>query len=249
MTIKVASARIDERGKISGGKAGDQTGLELCTQNGYIWSGGWSVCIRIKNATKRKKYIDFIKWAVDSKYVGYDQSQRLTLYNALKKLGFDNYKKLNTYVECDCSSLTACGLIVAGFTNINPSDATSTIEADIKKKYPDDFSFFDSSYKNGDHTKVMTWWRDGDILNKKGNHIVTVVSGGRVVSDYYSKYTGKSMKIDEVFKDIGVPSKYIGSVSARKPVAKANGISNYTGSFEQNISLISMAKSGKLKKA
>lgn len=251
MTIKVASARIDERGAIANGKAGDQTGKELMIENGYIWSGGWSVCIRIKDAAKRKKYIEFIKWAVASKYIGYDQRQRLTLYNAIKKLGYDNYKKLNTYVECDCSSLVACGLIVAGFTKINPYDTTSSLEADIKKKYPNDFRFFNSSYKNGDHTKIMKWWRNGDILNKAGHHVVTVVSGGRVVtskSSYYDKYTGKSNKIDEVFKAIGVPSKYIGSVANRKPIAKANGINDYTGTLVQNLSLISIAKSGTLKK-
>ena len=33
MAVKIGSARIDERGKISGGKAGDQTGNEVGTQN------------------------------------------------------------------------------------------------------------------------------------------------------------------------------------------------------------------------
>lgn len=250
MTIKVGSARIDERGKIHGGKAGDQTGKELMVQNAYIYSGGWDVCIRIKNATKRKKYLNFIKWAMKSKYIGYDQYQRLTLYNALKKLGFSNYKKLDTYVECDCSSLVACGLIVAGFTDINPACTTGSLETCMKKKYPKSFSYFDNGYKKGNHTQIMKWWRNGDILNKRGHHVVTVVSGGRVVksTSYYKQYKGKSTQIDEVFKSIGVPSKYIGSVAKRKPIAKANGISNYTGKAVENLSLISMAKAGTLKK-
>ena len=35
MTIKIGSARIDERGKASGGSAGDQSGKEVSTQNYY----------------------------------------------------------------------------------------------------------------------------------------------------------------------------------------------------------------------
>lgn len=256
MTIKLSSARIDENGRAVNGKAGDQTGKELATENAYIWSGGWDCCIRIKNITKREKYIKFIKWACASPLIGYDQNQRLTLYNALKALDFD-YKKLTKKVECDCSSLVACGLIVCGFTKISPKatthynkdiDTSLSLVKTMKKNYPNSFSFFDSSYKHGNHTKVSTWWRNGDILIKYGHHVVTVTSGGRTEASYYSKYKGESTKIDDVFKAISVPSKYIGSVTARKPIAKANGITSYGGTLEQNLSLISMAKSGTLKK-
>ncbi len=69
------------------------------------------------------------------------------------------------------------------------------------------------------------------------------------VSPYYPKYTGKSAKIDVVLKAIGVPKTQYGSWSKRKPVAKANGISNYTGTAQQNLKLVALAKSGTLKKA
>lgn len=67
-------------------------------------------------------------------------------------------------------------------------------------------------------------------------------------SNYYSKYNGSSTSIDIVLKSIGVESKYIGSWTCRKPIANKNGISNYTGTIEQNLKLISLAKSGKLKR-
>lgn len=65
---------------------------------------------------------------------------------------------------------------------------------------------------------------------------------------YYKKYTGRSMEIDKVFKAVGVPAKYYGNYTKRKAVAKKNNISNYVGSYEQNIKLINLAKNGKLKK-
>ena len=51
MAVKVGSARIDERGKISGGKAGDQTKNEVGTQNYYVHSKGWRV-LRPNDAEK-----------------------------------------------------------------------------------------------------------------------------------------------------------------------------------------------------
>lgn len=66
---------------------------------------------------------------------------------------------------------------------------------------------------------------------------------------YYPRYTGQSMQVDVVFGKIGVPSKFIGNWSKRKPIATANGISDYRGKAGQNTELVSLAKKGKLKKA
>lgn len=65
---------------------------------------------------------------------------------------------------------------------------------------------------------------------------------------YYKKYTGKSIHVDDVLKDVGVPEQYRGKWSKRKIVAAKNGISNYTGTHSQNSKLISLVKAGKLKR-
>lgn len=69
------------------------------------------------------------------------------------------------------------------------------------------------------------------------------------VSAYYPAYKGVSTSIDTIFKAIGVPAQYCGNYEKRKPVAIANGISNYAGTSDQNIKLKTLAKQGKLKKA
>lgn len=76
-----------------------------------------------------------------------------------------------------------------------------------------------------------------------------VPTGTSTTSSCYPKYTGKSTQIDTVFKSIGVPAKYWGTYMKRKPIAAANGISNYKGTAMQNLKLISLAKSGELKRA
>ena len=65
----------------------------------------------------------------------------------------------------------------------------------------------------------------------------------------YSKYVGTDKNIDVIFRKIGVESKYIGSYSARKPIANVNGISDYRGTYNENTTLILLAKQGKLKRA
>lgn len=71
----------------------------------------------------------------------------------------------------------------------------------------------------------------------------------KATSIYYPKYKGSSYGIDTVLKTIGVADKFIGDWKNRKPIAVANGITNYTGSAVQNINLINLARQGKLKKA
>lgn len=70
----------------------------------------------------------------------------------------------------------------------------------------------------------------------------------KIADSYYKKYTGKSNKVDEVFMSIGVPTKYTGNKKNRKTIATKNGIANYDGTAEQNLKLIKLTKSGKLKK-
>ena len=62
-------------------------------------------------------------------------------------------------------------------------------------------------------------------------------------TSYYKAFSGTS--IVDGLKSIGVDS----SMSNRKKIAAANGISNYTGTADQNTKLLSLAKQGKLKKA
>lgn len=71
---------------------------------------------------------------------------------------------------------------------------------------------------------------------------------GVKLSEYYPRYTGQSYGIDTVLKVIGVPVNLRGHYKNRKPIAKANGISDYTGTLQQNTKLINLAKQGKLKR-
>lgn len=101
--VLIGSARIDERGKASGGKAGDQTGNEVSFQQYYNHSKGW-VCLRCIDPVKAEQIAQDMEWACANNNVGYDQNENKTLYNNVKPLGFD-ISKLTTPCETDCARL------------------------------------------------------------------------------------------------------------------------------------------------
>lgn len=163
MAVIIGSARSDERGKLKGGKAGDQTGKEVSTQAFYMHSKGW-VGLRAKDPNLASKLAKAMKLACDNNHIGYDQSQRLGAYN----------NGINTTIdtETDCSALvrvclTYCGVKVGNF---NTASAVSVIMAT---------GLFEKVT-----VKSVNDVRDGDILcTKVKGHIVIVISGApRVVA-------------------------------------------------------------------
>lgn len=113
MTVYVGSAKGDENGKASGGKAGDQK-AEVATQKWYIHSKGWRV-IRAKDPAKRKLIAEAMRDACNNKNIGYDQGQRNTLYTVAKAVQF-NIKRVYTPCETDCSALVRVCCAYAGIT-------------------------------------------------------------------------------------------------------------------------------------
>lgn len=68
MKIIIGSARIDENGSIHGGRAGDQTGLEVSTQPYYDHTKGWDV-LRAKDNLVAEKIARNMQAACDNKNI------------------------------------------------------------------------------------------------------------------------------------------------------------------------------------
>lgn len=165
MGVIFGSARIDERGKLNGGKVGDskQSGSgndykgEVSLQKGYVHSKGW-VILRPRSDDLANRLAYSMLISCNNKHLGYDQSNRLGVI----KYG------INTTVdtECDCSSLVRaclkyCNVDVPNFTTAN----AVTIIAGSGQFTIEKFTSLD---------KVKT----GDILcTKVSGHIVICVEG------------------------------------------------------------------------
>ena len=169
MAVKIGSARIDEHGNAKGGAAGDQTGKEISTQNWYLHKKGWRV-FRPRNPIAAELIAQNMQYACDNSKIGYDQNQRLTLYNVSKPLGF-SCKKVTTACETDCSALVRvccayAGITVANFTTSNEASALMKTGAFVE--------LTDSKY-----TTSSAYLKRGDILvTKTQGHTVVVLSSG-----------------------------------------------------------------------
>lgn len=99
----IGSARIDERGKLSGGAAGDQKqGAvpdrkgEVSMQDFYMHKKGW-VILRPRKAAHAVEIAKAMERACNNANLGYDQAGRL----GVVKYGTGS----SVRTECDCSSL------------------------------------------------------------------------------------------------------------------------------------------------
>lgn len=90
--------------------------------------------------------------------------------------------------------------------------------------------------------KLLSLARKG-ALKKAGTSTTTKNTGSSSSASYYPKFNSTS--IVDGLKSIGVNSTF----TNRKKIAKANGITNYSGTASQNEKLLSLAKQGRLKKA
>jgi hypothetical protein len=169
MAVQIGSARVDERGKYSGGAPGDSTGKEVSTQNWYKHSKGW-VVIRAKDTNARTKIAQAAKSGCANNNIGYSQSDRYGLYNKVKNKGFDPAKcteKTNT----DCSALVRVCCCFAGITvgDFNTAAEVSVLKSTGKFDILTDKKYTDSS------DYLLT----GDILcTKTKGHTVVVLTDG-----------------------------------------------------------------------
>lgn len=240
MRIVIGSARIDENGKSSGGKVGDNKQIsstndtvgEVSLQYMYTHSKGWYV-IRPIEITHANNIATSMNIACNNKHIGYDQSNRLGVIT----YGVDT----TTDTECDCSSLVracikkATGKDVGNFTTGN------------EKTYLSKSRLFEKpfAYVNQKSTPIY----NGDILvTKSRGHTVIVVSGNPRVSNkdnYYPKYNGNSKSIVNALLSVGETNT---SINHRKKIALANGFNTYSGKASENIFMLSLLKRGILKK-
>lgn len=162
----IGSARIDENGRITGGRAGDQTGAEVATEDYYKASKSWRA-FRAKDTSKRRGLARAMKEACNNPNIGYDQSQRNTLFNEAEKHLF-NIALVSVPCECDCSSLVR---VCCAYVGIGLSDFSTGNEADIllSSGYFDEVKFTQTTGKG---------LIEGDILvtKTKGHTAIVVYS-------------------------------------------------------------------------
>jgi hypothetical protein len=176
--MRIGHASINEKGKASGGKAGDQTGKEICIRNYYVYKGGWSYVLRCVNPYVANNMATVMEAICNNPFIGYDQPYRNTAYILWLKYG--SIGAINTPCSTDCSASVTLATI-AGFkaSNVDLSfnyGSNAPTTKTMKKVFRDTGKFIlltDKKYlTKGDYLKR------GDILVKEGHHTVMVLDDG-----------------------------------------------------------------------
>ena len=174
----ISNCGHDERGKYSGGKAGDQTGTEWYIRSWY--NHNWKCVIRFPENVREQLAINAEK-AAKNDHIGYDQNQRVTYFNQLKTNNWDA-SKIKVDCEADCSAGVSANIIAAGYilgidelkkfspynTTSNLRNACKTIGATI---------LTDSKYLTSDAYLLR-----GDLILKDGSHVTTNITNGSKAS-------------------------------------------------------------------
>ena len=239
MAVYIGSARIDERGRASGGAAGDQKQTsapdyrgEVSMEKFYVHSKGWYV-IRPKKVNHAMAIAGNMITACNNRNLGYDQNQRLGVIT--------NGVNSKVKTECDCSSLVrAC---VKQATGKDPGNFTTGNEADMLMRTG---MFEKYSYSNG-----MILYTGDILVTKTKGHTVIVTAGAArnsavAKTTYYPTYAGSTTSIVAALAAVGEKDT---SYNHRAKIAATNNINNYRGTAAQNTTMLNLLKQGKLKKA
>lgn len=163
---QVSNSGMDERGRYTGGAAGDQSGKEWQIRSWYSYP--WKCVLRHPKKEVREKIAELHIKAAKNNNVGYDQGQRGTYWTQLQKVKYDP-AKITVKCESDCSggviaNTKATGHLL-GISELKKLSATYT--GNMRS------GFKAAGFKVLTEKKYLTssaYLVPGDILLSDGNH-------------------------------------------------------------------------------
>lgn len=189
--VRVASARINEKGTITGGQPGDQTGKEVSIQNWYLHKKGWIV-IRAKDDNIREAIAHNMESIVNNDNIGYCQTHRSSLTTASKQYGYDA-SKVTQKVEVDCSEAVRNCLLYAGIPIQSFSTAT---EATAIMHTGEFYKITDTQITNYPDYLI----RGDNLVTRTKGHTVVVLDNGQHIFKTYTVKPGDNLtKIANMF--------------------------------------------------
>ena len=168
MCIKIGHASIDETGKVSGGKSGDQTKKEICIRSWY--NKAWNIYLECTDPIIANKAANLMEQICTNDNYGYDQSERLSGYFSIIK---NDGKVAAGKGEFDCSSLVATCYKLAGL-NVSPSNTTRS----LKQAFLSTGKF--KVYSASSYLTTDKYAKRGGIYLSEGSHVVMALENGKI---------------------------------------------------------------------
>lgn len=174
----ISNSGHDERGKYSGGQAGDQTGGEWRIQTWY--DRPWTHVFRYPASTVRECIASLAEEAAKNDRIGYDQNQRTTFWGQLRQVGY-RPSKITQPCEADCSAGVAAIVKAAGYllgvTQLQDVSADMYTGSERQILQAAGFQVLtDQKYLDSDRYLLR-----GDILLCEGHHTAINLTDGSAV--------------------------------------------------------------------
>lgn len=171
----ISNSGHDERGKYSGGKAGDQTGGEWAIIPWY--SRPWTHVLRHPDKKVREQIALNGERAANNNKIGYDQGERYTYWEHLAKSNYDP-AQITIACEADCSAGVLSNVKAAGYTlnnsklkAVNQNGYTGNMRSILKNAGFEVLT--DKKYLTSDKYLLR-----GDILLYENHHTATNLADG-----------------------------------------------------------------------
>lgn len=174
--MRIGHSSINELGKTSGGKAGDNNGREVCFST--YTKRNYNYVLRAKDKNIAEKIASACEDGCRNDHIGYSQPHRLTLRTQAKLVGMD-LSLISKDCECDCSSFVAVCCECAGIPVPYPSgNAITTSNMKVHLMNTGYFDLLtDSKYLNSEK-----YLQRGDILVVVSSHTIIALEDG-VIAD------------------------------------------------------------------
>lgn len=226
-THYISNSGSDERGKYTGGTAGDQKGGEWALKAWY--KRPWTVVLRHPSERVRNAIAQLGIESALNDLIGYDQAQRYTYWDQLVKSGY-RPSNIKTACEEDCTAGANANVKAAGvLLGVKAlADLPKTITSrNMKAQYVKAgfIALTDSKYINA-HANLLP----GDILLYENHHAATNITvGSNVLSTYsYSDVLGtikeeKTVESKPGVKMVEITGKTLNARVGDSPIYKSLG--------------------------
>lgn len=170
MAVLIGHASINEKGTVSGGRVGDQTGREICTRSWY--KHPWNVMLICTDKALAAQAAEYMKAICADDDYGYDQPYRGSGLLGILRAGRKINKACGSF---DCSSLITACYYLAGL-NINTGLTTRNMKTALLAtgKFV--------AYTDADHINSDIYAEVGAIYLKEGSHVVMALQNGANVT-------------------------------------------------------------------
>ena len=209
----ISNCGHDENYKYVGGKAGDQTGGEYAVIPWY--NRPWNVVLRPATAEIGARLAKIARQAAINNAVGYDQGQRQTYYDELKRAGW-HPELITKKCEADCSSSTAANVIATGYQlgikalkEVKPDSWTGNLRARLKE----------AGFKvliSDKYTKSSDYLLPGDVLLNEAHHVaINLSKGAKASGEKYGDEKTGLLEVDGWFGQdtVTATQRYFGTVT------------------------------------